>query len=154
MVESACPVDGDVGVASDEPAGGRETAPGRDGAELEQSLEGRAVFSDEEAGPVCGHVVKGVGGDALEAVDVLVRVEAGHLVRGAAVGAEDVEVLVEVVIRYEVVRHPDPVRLHRVDEVERIGPAVLVVKVRHRPLVRPAWRRRQQWPRLHLAVPA
>ena len=87
VVEAAGPVDGDVGLGVDQTAGGAEGAASRDGAELEQALEGRAVLADEEALAVAGDVVEGFWRDAGEAVDVLVGVEARHLVGRAPVGA-------------------------------------------------------------------
>ena len=61
--------------------------------------------------------------DASKEVDVLVRVEAGHVVLRGHVRLEDLHVLVEVVVEDEAVRDGEAVRLH--------GVALAVVEVAH-----------------------
>ena len=64
-------------------------------AELEETVEDRAVFTDVEAGKLAGEVTHVVWGYGAEEVHVVVRVETGEVSVGDETGAEDLEVAVE-----------------------------------------------------------
>ena len=114
VMESAGPVDDDVGPVLVEAAGAADGAGGVQLAELEEPVEDRAVLPDVEALQLPDVVLHVVGGDDAEEVDVVVGMEARHGGRADEAGAEDLHPPVQAVVDDEVVRHADAVGLHGV----------------------------------------
>jgi hypothetical protein len=67
-------------------------------------------------------------GSGLEGA-LFLRVELGHLLEGGGRRAVDLHLLVQAVIEQQVVRHPNPVRLHRVPLPIVVVADVAVVEV-------------------------
>ena len=123
VMESAGPVDDDVGAVLVETAGAADGAGGVQLAELEEAVEDRTILADVEALELPDVVLHVVGGDDAEEVDVVVGMEAGHGGRTDEAGAEYFHPPVQAVVDDEVVRHADAVGLH--------GVALAVVVVAH-----------------------
>ena len=121
VVQPPRPVDDDVVLPSVEPPGAGDAAAGVDLAELVQARENRAVLADAEPDLLLPVRVLVLRAHLLQELDVLLRVELAHIVVQRSVRLEDVHHLVHLVVGHEVVRHLNPVGLHRV--------AVAVVEV-------------------------
>ena len=145
VVETARPVDGDVGIPAVELDGGADASPRGGLAEGEEAVEDGAVLADVESldGARIEHArVPGGGG---EEGDVFVGVEAADVGVGGRVGAGELEEAVEAVVDDQRVRHPDAVRLHRVALPVVVVADRWLVEVAHAAAVRVlAARRRRQ----------
>ena len=98
---------------SNNPSKAGQSSPIKTGVESSVSRGSNAEgVRRRTAGSVPAHVLHRFGTDASEEIDVFVRVEFRHFVRGGAGGPEDVHFAVEAVVEDEVVRHFDSVRFH------------------------------------------
>ena len=82
VVQAAGPVDGDVALAAVQTSGALHGAAGTDAAELKQAVEHGTVVADVVLALLLGVLVHVVGGDLVQEVDVLVRVELRHFILG------------------------------------------------------------------------
>lgn len=81
-MQSASPVHSDVALLSVQASGTFHAATGTDSAEFKQAIKHRAIISDVVLGLLSTKVVHVLGSNSLQEVDVLVRVELGHLKAG------------------------------------------------------------------------
>lgn len=149
VVEAAGPVDGDV-VAVVELDGAAYGAAGVGLAEGVETVEDGAVLADVEALEGADLVLLGLRGDGAEEGNVVVGVEAAEVAIAGGVGLVDLHVAEEAVVCEEGVRHPDPVRLHRVALPVVVVPDLRVVEVAHLPIRRVRPHARQRVPAAHL----
>lgn len=100
VVETAGPVEGDIGVLAVELDGGADGAAGGGLAEAEEAVEDGAVLADVEALEVAGvgGLGEGLGADGGEEVDIVVGVEAADVVGAGGEGAVDLHPTMEAVV--------------------------------------------------------
>ena len=121
VVEAARPVDGNVGEPVVELHGAVDGAAGVHAAVVVEPVEHGAVVADGELLELLGKLVLVIGRDALDEVNVVGRVELGHLLGGGQVWPVYLELLVQLVREDEVVRHLEAVWLHRVARAVVVG---------------------------------
>lgn len=99
-------------------------------------------------------VVKRVGGDGGQELDVLRRVEAADIFGAGGEGAADFHAAVEGVVDDEIVRHADAVGLHWVALAVVVVADCWLVEVRYAPLPRVGAGRRQRRaaPGIHFSI--
>ena len=131
VMETAGPVDDDVGTVLVEAAGAADGAGRVQLAELEETVEDRTVLPDVEALQLADVVLHVVGGDDAEEVDVVVGMEARHGRGRYQPGTEDLHPAVEAVVDDQVVRHADAMRLHGMALAVVIVANLGIVKVRN-----------------------
>jgi len=112
VMETAGPVDDDVGAVLVETAGAADGTGRVKLAELEEAVEHRAVLPHVEALQLADVVLHVVGGDDAEEVDVIVGMEARHCRGRYQPGTEDLHPAVQAVVDHQVVRHSDTMGLH------------------------------------------
>ena len=101
---------------SNNPSNAGQSSPIKTGGEGSVSRSSNAQGTrGRTACSVAAHVFYRFGRDASEEIDVFVRVEFRHFVRGGPRRAQDVHFAVEAVVEDEIVRHFDSVRFHRVN---------------------------------------
>jgi hypothetical protein len=82
MMQSACPIDGDIAFPSVQTRRALHGASRTDTTELEQAVKDRAVVSNIVLALLLGEIVHIVWCDLVQELDVLVRVELCHFVLG------------------------------------------------------------------------
>lgn len=166
MVKAASPIDGNISIPAIELYGSTKGTASRGLAELEETIEHRAVLANIEpaklpgrgssgggrsrvlgrAGGRRGESSDGLRGDRGEEVNVIVRVEAANVSGGGGEGARDLHATVEVVVDDEVVSHADAMGLHGVALAVVVIADGRLIEVTHAPLgaVRPTDQRRSR----------
>lgn len=86
MVQATRPVNGDITFIAVEPRSTLHTTAGADPAEFEQTVKNRAVITHVVFALLLREVIHVVGSNFRQKVNVLVRVELGHLVFGRRFG--------------------------------------------------------------------
>lgn len=84
-----------------QPRSSFHTASRTDATKLEQAIENRTVISHIVPTLLLGKAIHIVRGDALQEVDILVRVELCHLVLCGGLSAVNFEFLVEAIVHDE-----------------------------------------------------
>lgn len=136
MVQPACPVDGDIRLPVEQQASSVNRGPRGDLAKVVEAIEGGTVGGladleslsllkvlkparvgggvgeavDAHAGQLAGDVL---ADELLEVVEVVLRVEAPHLITACLPRVVDVQVPVESSVDNQGVRHGNALRLHR-----------------------------------------
>lgn len=135
VMQPARPVDRDVGSASVEAHRAVDRASRVQAAVVVQAVKDGAVVADGEALQLLREVGLVVRRHSPQKVDVLRGVELEHLLVGGEVRPAHLHLPVEVVREDEVMRHRQPVRLHRMARAVVVGAhRVGIVEIRHLPL--------------------
>lgn len=131
VVQAAGPVDGDVATVLVQLHRAVQRRARVHGAKVVQPLEHRTVLAHVEVVQVLAVRGEVLRRDALQELDVLVVVEAAHVVRAGPVRPVDLHLVVQPVVEHQAVYDGQTVRLHRVRRPVVEVAHVRVVEVKH-----------------------